>query len=177
MTKETPQTAIERLEGENSELREENVRLRMQIDAMKQQEQAMAALFRGAQPTREGRTAHAESNSRCVVTPEIITKEIRSNTKVLTFPKEVVKQRLLFAKLKTLLNGTPYFGKETSFGHVHVQLMSGYISVEVQSPEPRNVWHTFNLSQTGILFAEKEDRDGPFKNDLEFTLQQLLSEL
>ena len=50
------------LRAENERLARENVALQQLVDAMKQQSASMAALFRGAQPTLEGRRAHAEQS-------------------------------------------------------------------------------------------------------------------
>jgi len=146
MTKETPQTDIERLESENSELREEN-----------------------------------ESNSRCAVTPAIITNEVRRDIGAMK------PQSPEFTKLETLLDGSTRFRKETSFGAVVAEkiplveidgcYIRNYIYVKVRSPEPRNVWHTFGVDNTGIILAEKRDYDDPLKKDPEFTFEQLLSEL
>ena len=43
--------------------REKNAAFEQTIAAMQQQETAMAALFRGTQPTHEGRSAHARVTS------------------------------------------------------------------------------------------------------------------
>lgn len=62
--------SIQELEGEIARLteelrleREKNEGLEREIDAMRIQEANMAALFRGARPTIEGRIAHARATS------------------------------------------------------------------------------------------------------------------
>ncbi len=50
---------VARLTEELEQEREKSAGLQRQIDAMRQQEASMAALFHGAQPTIEGRLAHA----------------------------------------------------------------------------------------------------------------------
>lgn len=52
------------LRGEVINLNKENQNLLRTIQDMRQQEAAMAALFRGAQPTLEGRRAHAQFTNR-----------------------------------------------------------------------------------------------------------------
>ncbi|MBU0613242.1 hypothetical protein KKB10_04475 [Patescibacteria group bacterium] len=54
---------IARLTKELEQERSSNATLRQQIETMEQQERNMAALFRGAQPTIEGRIAHAIATS------------------------------------------------------------------------------------------------------------------
>ena len=61
---ETPEQGHESLEEENARLKEEIAGLRARIEALETQGVAMAALYRGATPTEEGRRAHAEITSR-----------------------------------------------------------------------------------------------------------------
>jgi uncharacterized protein YlxW (UPF0749 family) len=55
---------LKQKQRKNADLQQEVESLRRQIEAMRQQEASMAALFRGARPTLEGRRAHAEVTGR-----------------------------------------------------------------------------------------------------------------